>query len=121
MKITPHNVDPASGVIAIDGPHVPVVLGDSGSAHVNIVLALSDGRSFGFPDTAGRPWPQTTTLPPGDYACTVVVAAHGHGSFGRGYDCGVVIGDKLVATAEGAIPDGDDSDIGLRSFILRVA
>lgn len=121
MKITRHNVDPASGAIAIDGPHVPVVLGDSGSAHVNLVLALSDGRTLAFPDPAGRSWPQTVTLPPGDHACTVVIAAHGHGRFGRGYDSGVVVGDKLVATADGTIAHGAEPDLGSCSFILRVA
>lgn len=119
MKIQLHNIDPA-GVATVVGPHVNVILSDSGQAHVSLTLAISDGTNFSFPDTAGRHWPQTTMLPPGDHACTVVVAALGHGGFGRSYDCGVVIGDRLVATAEGAIPTEADSDLGLGSFILRV-
>jgi hypothetical protein len=51
----------------------------------------------------------------------VLIAAFAHGEFGRTYASSVVIGNKLVATAQGEVPEGDDPDDGLRSFILRVA
>ena len=120
MNIELHNIDAVTTVVSVDGPHVSVVLGDSGRGHVNIVLALSDGTSFCFPDPAGRAWPQTCVLPPGDYRCTVVVAIHGHGRFARACDSGIVIGDVLVATAAGLMEEGTDTDVGARSFVLRV-
>ena len=120
MNIALHNIDPYTGVIAVEGPHVPVVLGDSGRGHVTIVLALSDGTSFSFPDPSGRPWPQTTVLPAGDYACNVVIATHGHGLFERCCDSGVIVADRLVMTAEGRMDEGAEADVGIRSFVLRV-
>ncbi|HEX6707786.1 MAG TPA: hypothetical protein VF169_23785 [Albitalea sp.] len=121
MRIVLHNIDPADGAVAIPGPHVPVVLCDAGEAQVTVVLALSNGMQFCFPDPAGRAWPQTVVLPPGEHACSVLVAAVQQGRFGRRYDSGVVIAGKLVAAAEGEIAAGDDADIARCAFTLRVA
>lgn len=119
LKLTKNVV---KGVCLISGPQVQFVLGDDGQANVMIHVVLSDGTHIGFPDGSGARTTASSVLPPGDYACTVLVAAFSHGAFGSSYDCSVSIGGRSVATAKGDVADDAESNAedANRSFVLRV-
>jgi hypothetical protein len=118
LKLTKNVV---KGICSIKGPQVPYVLGDAGQANVMIHVALSDGTHMHFPDGSGAQATGSTVLPPGDYACTVMVAAFTHGAFGSTYLSSISIGGKKVASAEGEVPDGVEEEDDNQSFVLRVA
>ena len=109
------------GVCSITGPQVPFLLADTGQANVMIHVVLSDGTHVHFPDGSGTTTTSSTVLPPGDYACTVMVAAFSHGAFGSSYSSSISIGGKKVATAQGDLADDVEEEDDNQSFILRVA
>ena len=109
------------GICSIAGPQVPFVLGDSGQANVMIHVVISDGTHFSFPDGSGVQTTGSTVLPPGDYACTVMVAAFSHGAFGTSYNASISIGGKKVASAQGDVTDASEEEHDSQSFVLRVS
>ena len=109
------------GVCSITGPQVEFVLGDGGQANVMIHLVLSDGTHVHFPDGSGATTTSSTVLPPGDYSCTVMVAAFSHGAFGKTYASSISIGGKKVAAANGQLDDDTEEEDDSQSFVLRVA
>ncbi len=119
MKIRLHNVP--GGVFSATGPQLALELDDAGQANVTIHVALSDGTHFHFPDGSGLGSPRSTVLPPGDYTCVVLVAAFGHGAFGRSYKSSVKIAGRKAASATGTLPDGIDAESDIQAFILRVS
>lgn len=119
MKIKLHNI--SGGVFTVSGPQVAFQLADAGQANVTIHVALSDGTHFHFPDGSLNGTAQSTVLPPGDYTCVILVAAFGHGSFGRTYKSTVTVGSKKVASATGALPAGTDAETDTQAFVLRVS
>jgi len=108
------------GVLQVAGPQVAFTLGDDGQANVAIHVALSDGTHFAFPDGTGPQLRASTVLPPGDYSCSIIIAAFSHGAFGTSFASTVSIGGKEVATARGDVADGSEEDDDSRSFTLRV-
>lgn len=117
IKLT-NNV--AQGVCEVAGPQVEFRLADVGQANVAIHVALSDGTHFAFPDGTGPQTQAFTVLPPGEYTCSIVVAAFAHGAFGRSYASSVTVQGKKVASAKGEVANGADEDDDSRSFTLRV-
>lgn len=119
MEIKLHNV--RGGVFATSGPQVDFELADAGQANVTVHVALSDGTHFHFPDGAATGTARSTVLPAGDYTCVVLVAAFGHGAFGRHYKSTVAIGGRKAASATGSLPDGSDAETDTQAFVLRVS
>jgi hypothetical protein len=117
LKLTKNVV---KGVYTVTGPQVPFVLADDGQANVMINVALSDGTHFHFPDGLAIKATGSTVLPPGSYDCSIMVAAFGHGAFGRTFDSSITIAGKKVASASGTLPPGVDAEDDIQSFTLKV-
>ena len=98
------------GICSIGGPQVPYVLADTGQANVMIHVVISDGTHISFPDGSGLQTTGSTVLPPGDYACTVLVGAFSHGAFGTSYTASIAIGGKKVASAQGDVADASEEE-----------
>jgi hypothetical protein len=108
------------GVCEVAGPQVTFTLADAGQANVAIHVALSDGTHFAFPDGTGPQVQASTVLPPGEYSCSVLIAAFSHGAFGTSYASTVSVGGRKVATTQGDVADGSDEEDDSRSFTLRI-
>jgi len=120
MQIELKNLDTVEGALTVKGPQVEVTLGDAGQANVTIALSLSDGTHFFYPDGSGKVLNATTTLPPGDYDCVVVVNAMHLDVFGTTYRSKVTIGGITVATAQGSVAAGQKSEQDFQIFRLIV-
>lgn len=118
MNIVFHNLD-ANGELNVTGPSVPVDMRDGGTAQVMLTLAMSDGSTFTSVGT--QTTPPSTLLPPGQYTCALVDSAFNHGAFGDHYRSTITVGGKLLATAEGRIPQGSECDSTPAAFVLRVS
>mgnify|MGYP001365104290 CR=1 FL=1 len=119
MKVKLHNIQ--GGVFSAAGPQVAFELGDTGQANTAIHVTLSDGTHFHFPDGSSPGSAASTVLPPGDYTVVVLVAAFGHGAFGRTYRSTVRIGGRKAASATGTLPAGTDAESDFQAFVLRVS
>lgn len=117
LKLTRNIV---KGVCTVKGPQVPFVLADDGQANVLINVALSDGTHFHFPDGLAIKAEGSTVLPPGSYDCSIMVAAFGHGAFGRTFGSSITIAGKKVAEAVGTLAQGVDAEDDIQSFTLKV-
>lgn len=115
LKLT-KNVN--KGVLTVQGPQVSFQLGDAGQANV-AVHVVAHGEHFHFPLEPGEPPKPSATFAPGEYACTVMVAAFSHGAMGTSYDSSVSIGGKPVATARGDVA-ADSEEHASRTFALQV-
>jgi hypothetical protein len=118
MEIKLQNVD-ADRVLQVKGPRVEVVLEDAGQANVTMMLSVQDGTHFHYPLSGTPDAPQSTLLPPGSYTCVLQITAIDL-NFGRSFKSKVTVGGKVVATAKGTIPAGEDVDQAFKLFALKV-
>jgi hypothetical protein len=110
--------------VANPSPHCPqaaqVTLGDSGNAHVDLTLAIQGQMPIVNHFTYQGQQTTTLSLTNGTYICTLVIQAFSYGALGPAYDSVLLVNGQLVASAKGAIPPGQTSDVGYATFTLIV-
>ena len=98
---------------------------DFSAAHTEVILLIGNLKPLqhAFVDNEGA-WEAVVDAPSGKYKCTLQITVLTYKSVGRAYDTKVLVletnGAKLIASTQGNVPNGDQSDIGDASFELVV-
>ena len=113
-----------SDTVTTSGNNVEFVLGDNGGAFVSLNLMIKQNGNILYQINHDQTYQgsrtQNVPLQPGNYRCSLLIAAYKHGALGITYDSFLQVSKINVATAKGEISTGDDPDFNSVSFQLIV-
>ena len=96
---------------------------DRSGAHVILTVAIEGlpPITHAFDPQDGDTLVAPVDLPAGVYRCAFVVQAFKHAALNTMFACALTVNEQLAGSASGAIPAGQNFDVGSGPFKLTVA